>query len=54
MTQKNISAIETMQFMTYSDLDLYKKVGSNALLDRVIAYERAEKKNPYRDPTTCP
>lgn len=42
-----ISTGEIIQFMTHNSLYLYKKKGSRAPFDRVIAYEKVEKSNPY-------
>lgn len=43
-----ISPIEIIQFMTHNSLNLYKKKGSRAPFDRVVAYENAMKNKPYR------
>ncbi|PEJ57947.1 plasmid replication protein [Bacillus sp. AFS002410] len=43
-----ISPVEIMQFMTHNSLHLYKVKGSRAPFDRVVAYEKVEKNNPYR------
>lgn len=42
-----VSLVEIMQFMTHNSLHLYKKKGSRAPLDRVVAYEKIEKSHPY-------
>lgn len=34
--------------MTHNSLRLYKKKGSNGPFDKVVAYEKEEKKNPYK------
>lgn len=45
---RNISAAEIMQFMTHNSLLLYKKKGSNAPTQRIIAYEAKEQHTPYQ------
>ncbi|MDQ0273848.1 primase C-terminal domain-containing protein [Cytobacillus purgationiresistens] len=40
--------VEVMQFMTHNSLSLYKKKGSHAPLDKLVAYEKSEKLNPYK------
>ena len=46
--ERNISAVEIMQFMTNNSLRLYKKKGSNSPLNKVVDYEKAEKMNPHK------
>lgn len=46
-TRSLISTIEVMQFMTHNSLCLYKKKGSRAPFNRIVAYEKAEKSTPY-------
>ncbi|MGM0878407.1 MAG: primase C-terminal domain-containing protein [Bacillota bacterium] len=43
-----ISIVEIMQFMTHNSLLLYKKKGSLAPINRVTAYEIAEKQSQHR------
>ncbi|QKE76063.1 plasmid replication protein (plasmid) [Arthrobacter citreus] len=43
-----ISPVDIMQFMTHNSLLLYKKKGSRAPFDRVVAYEKVEKNDSYR------
>ncbi|MFF3024451.1 primase C-terminal domain-containing protein [Gottfriedia sp. NPDC057948] len=43
-----ISPVEIIQFMTHNSLHLYKKKGSRAPFDRVVAYEKVEKNELYR------
>jgi hypothetical protein len=42
-----VSTSEIMQFITHSSLYLYKKKGSHAPIDKIVAYEKAVKANPY-------
>jgi hypothetical protein len=43
-----MSVVEIMQFMTHDSLLLYKKKGTRAPINRVMAYEIVEKQNSYK------
>jgi hypothetical protein len=47
MTKKLVSAAEIMQYMTHNSLHLYKKKGSKASINRMVAYEKSEKTIPH-------
>lgn len=46
--RSEISPVEIIQFMTHNSLSLYKKKGSHAPINKLVAYEKAQEQSAFR------